>query len=352
MDETSLHGVLGRVVADEPPMGNLAVDAVRTGRAMRTRRRLAVGAGTVVVVSALLLVTPALLPAGAQPPTTVAASVKAKAATPWPTGPSAPELSFPLDPYGFSTSQLDEQFYARAILIDTCMAKYGFPYDAVALRAHWIAYTRADLLDFGAEHNTRQFGLTDPGYARANGYRLPSEIANLASPSAPLKTSQSPDYLAALDGTGAAKVNGVGVLPHGCAGQAAATLLADGMPASPTIVDQIELAQQNYVKTNAAILAAGTRWSSCMATKGYHYDDYMNAGTDPAAETLPPSSAEIAEAVADVGCKQQSGLTTTILSVVTAYENDQIAAHKAALDAFEAACTAFMTRIDAIVAGG
>jgi hypothetical protein len=80
--------------------------------------------------------------------------------------------------------------------------------------------------------------------------------------------------------------------------------------------------------SNPVVTAAFKNWSACMASKGFHYENPLEAmvgeveGSSRADEwdTAVASSVEIQTAEADVACKQKTGLLTVWLSVL---EQDQ-----------------------------
>jgi len=73
VDETSLRGELERVLADEPPLGNLVGGSLRAGRKLRRRRRAGLAALCAAAVAVVIAVPTLLSGAGKPAPAAVAA---------------------------------------------------------------------------------------------------------------------------------------------------------------------------------------------------------------------------------------------------------------------------------------
>lgn len=361
MDENPLRGVLERVTAGEPPMGSLVQDALQAGRRMRWRHRMVIGTGAVTMVAAVLLVVPGTVaalhrtaPPGvmATTPGPVPASTGMPSPDPWPTAPAAVELSQPTDAFSLTEVQIGQYGLARDILVGTCMRRYGFVYDAAADRAAQEEFTRRDILDMGLYGGARVFGLIDPAAAATVGYHLPSTLDPMSPVDShglgPLTTAKEQ----VLTGSGPKIVNGIAVPERGCVGAADATLAPYSGALSSTFGDQIGLHVQHLIETDHTVAHANAAWVTCMSTKGYHYPSWTRAGTDVDIDTAKPSAKELAEAVADVGCKQSSRLITAIVGVLTTYEAQQIALNPAAVAAAQRANTLLMTKVYAIINAG
>jgi hypothetical protein len=75
MDETQLRSLLDSALADEPPIGPVAQNALRTGIKRRRRRRALAAAGSAAVIAVAAVALPALTRSLAAPPSGGSASV-------------------------------------------------------------------------------------------------------------------------------------------------------------------------------------------------------------------------------------------------------------------------------------
>jgi hypothetical protein len=124
----------------------------------------------------------------------------------------------------------------------------------------------------------------------------------------------------------------------GCVGEATRKLEgATRTSADPSLPERLDVESLQEAQGRPGVRHALAAWSGCMAAKGY------KAATPFDAMRLPPSAAgpkpdkqEIATAVADVSCKQQTGLIRTWFDAEVAVQYRQIAADKPALDAAKA----------------
>ncbi|GAA1992740.1 hypothetical protein GCM10009738_86960 [Kitasatospora viridis] len=237
-------------------------------------------------------------------------------------------LHLPIEAYLLSTADSTRIQTARAALIGSCMRRFGADYTPAVAAG-------------GRSQMANRYGPTAPDTARTYGYHAPDaqRPAN-GRPSAPAL----PPALAAVLGHGAGApqppgspaapdtYHGLAVPPGGCVGEADRALTAGGgiVQDDQTAVD-INFQDYQRSLTDAAVTAAFARWSSCMAARGYWYDNPQSAVNDTRWRTPAPSAQEIATAGADVACKQRAGVVAAWFGAESRLENEDIRARSADL---------------------
>ncbi|QXE36105.1 hypothetical protein KQY30_19550 [Streptomyces sp. GMY02] len=179
-----------------------------------------------------------------------------------------------------------------------CMARYGFR-------------------DFGpppvseqsvtAQTNSamgRRYGISDPALALKYGYHLPAETEEPPHWE-PAQGAES----AVFTGTGVEVESGVyegeRVPEGGCRGEARRMF---PMPQTPE-AQQLGAVVFEQSRTDSDVVSAVAKWSSCMGEKGYErnhpLEDLRELGISLSS---PVTEGEIAQAIADVACKEETGL--------------------------------------------
>ncbi|MDJ0346696.1 hypothetical protein QMK19_34530 [Streptomyces sp. H10-C2] len=236
---------------------------------------------------------------------------------------TAVDLRLPLDDYmldEFEGYKLSELLRAR---MTACMKEFGHisfslppaPSPAVAV------------------HNERRYGITDAKLASERGYRVPEKT----KPQVSSEPSLSPAESFALTGgsthpgefgQGGSDQSGKPVPPGGCAGRANEALgygSADA-PGNPQLVQSLDRASFDQSLQDARVKSALSRWSVCMKKAGYTYPAEPFSASNDLDFTGPTvGEKEKAVAVADVTCKNSSGLIRDWKVVETALQEKLIA---------------------------
>ncbi|MBS2532320.1 hypothetical protein KGQ20_06000 [Catenulispora sp. NF23] len=285
---------------------------------------------------AVIALAPMALLAGCGSTNTPAAALPALSG-PVPVVTTLEQVNRPIDPYIPTPSEVLALIAAANVLNARCMAAFGLhgsDTHATDVDAHGVRVAIA---------HTHLYGFFDPSVAATDGY----DVVQLQSSQVPGQPAAAPVSPAALSvesgqddaGHPVADYAGKPVPAHGCKAQAqtgiggeypdmSAAGLPDGGPVTPL--------------SDPRVLAANKQWSACMKGKGYHFAtpyEAMDSATAQDAQVVGPegdrkvvhSPAEIAQATADVGCKQATNFMGTATAVQDAYDRQYIAGHGPAL---------------------
>lgn len=232
-------------------------------------------------------------------------------------------MVLPLEAYMESYPQQSAIARAQVKLVEACMAKYGFTYAPPA--------PTPPLSNDDANMN-RRYGVADADQAAQYGYHLPNYAAAPVTPSPVSSAEQLVLIGHAGNGTSSsapASYHGLAVPANGCIGSSTAKL---GAPLDTSLPDRLDSESLSQSQAEPVVQQALHAWSACMKSKGYTVDTPFNAPSLTASSNGPsPTSQEIAVAVADVACKQQTGLVKTWFTAETAVQNQQIEHHQLAL---------------------
>ncbi|TDD72014.1 hypothetical protein E1262_04690 [Jiangella aurantiaca] len=261
----------------------------------------------------------------------VAGAVPARAAGP----AQAAGLTLPLDAYAFSAAEDQLLGRAAAAHVRDCAARLGL--DAAAVDPLPFG-TAAESASAAAGRHDRRYAVADPEIAATHGYHPPSTVDVRRE----FYEAHTDAELAVLVGVtaGGAPAARDGVPEGGCIGAAArATAVADeaALRAGQDLVSAVQSEAWHAALADPRVLDAFAAWSACMADAGYRYAAPMDANDDPrwwTSETAGPE--EIATAVADVACKESTGLIPAWSAVEADYQARFIAANQAELDAYRA----------------
>jgi hypothetical protein len=182
----------------------------------------------------------------------------------------------------------------------------------------------------------RRYGVVDLTTARRYGYQAPPELsAGHAPGSAPSQgpMSQAEAWVLAGDGTDTggppvgghvpSTLNGEKIPPGGCMGQTYRKLGIDSVVNQGLdLVRNISDSAFAQMLADSRVKAVFTKWSACMAIKGFKYRDVFDPINNGGfGSSGVPTPGEIDTAVADVQCKQESNVVGVMFSVESAYEN-------------------------------
>jgi hypothetical protein len=226
-------------------------------------------------------------------------------------------LRLPVQDYLPTNEQNDRLGRANLVLIQRCMARFGFTYDVKMAPAG----------DYGPTSLTdRRYGITDARLASTAGYGLGTRDPARQAP--PAKPDIGPDGETVLSGQGKSVVDGQSVPQGGCIADALRAL-DESVPAAADLQkgNTLQLRSFQESKVDSRVEAVAASWSACMQQAGYRYADPLAAAGDPAF-TAPPSATQIAVALADIACKAKTNLVGVWFTVDSAYERRAIDADR------------------------
>jgi hypothetical protein len=240
------------------------------------------------------------------------------------------DLRMPVQAYLPTAAQDDRLGVARVHLIQRCLADFHVAYPVQPVRGS----------DYGPRSETdRRYGITDAGLARSQGYGLGDrDPARIKKPKQP---DLGADGVTALTGSGQSVVRGKAVPPGGCIAKAD-TELAKAVPAGVDVSKAGQLQRWSFERSrqDSRVVAVFKAWSQCMTTAGFRYADPMTVMGDPAFEADPASAHEIAVALADIRCKEQTNVVGVWFTVESAYQEREIAKDRAGYEAIRSAISA------------
>jgi len=241
-------------------------------------------------------------------------------------------ISYPLDRYGPTDTQMLVIMKARRIFEIGCMQSLGFR-----------GNNFADLLttDFNETAKGQLITFLDPATAARYGYHSPQDLAP-AMTTAPPRSARliAEENLQAAVIEGHVKtVNGHTVPAGGCRGEGLRRL-EEGTSGNPRIDPRylMELSQMKAI-ADPRMQQTITGWNSCMKASGYAYStpfDAERATTGPAGLDgyfhTSPTALERRTATADATCRAKVNLTGMWVAAESAYQNQMIASDRAMLD--------------------
>jgi hypothetical protein len=209
-------------------------------------------------------------------------------------GNSPNSLVLPLTPYVASGEQMTEQVSARNVLASRCMQKSGFDYTPP------VGITKAPMGADPGEGAAYDFGITSMTLARQYGYGALNPFFPAQAPS---PRPQPPGQLPAAEQAALTSCN-------------RSLRKVPDMPHIPQLAQLLQEQAWQETVTGSAAQALFRRWSACMAASGYDYADPVQAALgEPGDSDGPsqwsgasPSQLEIQTAVADVTCKDKTGV--------------------------------------------
>ncbi|RIQ23270.1 hypothetical protein [Jiangella rhizosphaerae] len=292
----------------------------------------------VLVRTAVLLALPIAVAGCAAAPADVAVESSGGAAAvagAEPVRPAETVLTLPLDAYALTAAEDHVLARAAEAHVRHCATSLGL--DAAAVDPLPFG-TAAESASAAAGRHDRRYAVADPEVAAAHGYHPPSTTDVRRE----FYEAHTDAELAILVG---ATADGVptareGIPDGGCLGAAArATAVADeaALRAGQELVSAVQSDAWHAALANPRVLDAFAAWSACMAEAGYDYAAPMDANDDPRWWTSDVAGPEeIATAVADVACKESTGLIAVWSAVEAGHQSRLIAASRAELDAYRA----------------
>ncbi|MER5775435.1 hypothetical protein ABT144_14275 [Streptomyces sp. NPDC002039] len=181
----------------------------------------------------------------------------------------------------------------------SCMARYGF---------EDFGPPAASELSVANEINTsmgRRYGVSDLDAVKKYGYHLPADV-----PEPPHWEPAAGAESAVFTGVGAEVEGGIyrgtKIPDGGCRGE---TKRMFPVPQTPE-ADGLSARIYNESRADAKVTTTVSKWVACMKVKGFDRKNPLDDLGDLGIQLSSPAvgEAEIAQAVADVECKQQTGL--------------------------------------------
>lgn len=248
-------------------------------------------------------------------------------------GTEPDDLALPIDSYGYTAVEVGQIVLAREILTTACLRRLGLPNVKEPDRAALDQVTKNRLLDLGLRGNNRRYGVTDTEVARINGYHLPSTVSGSTA-------------MSDIDSKNAESRPGS---QDRCLDEADRAIAGKGSLGNNDLVRKI--AWDSYEKSlhSPRVTEALNRWSSCMATKGYSYTTPPDAESAFDLTTAVVTPEEIAAAVADASCKQETGLIDVWQDVEEDYQSIEITNNVRELDAAKALHDQCMKRVSDVI---
>ena len=241
-------------------------------------------------------------------------------------------LHLPFDAYTLSLAELYTLENAQDWLTRECMT---------ARRYDWKVIERpTKLKDL---RNRRRYGVVEMEIARQYGYHVP---AGLITPLAVDQTSDRRDDSLTEQQKETAYGEG------GCAREAVTRLRPKADP-DLGLLQRLDRGSLADSQKDSQVAAAMRSWQACVRRLGFDYRDPFAAMSDArwwADASAPASSQEIAVAVADVGCKEQTGLVTAWHAAEARVQAEAIRTHPDEFQELRAAVTAEVTAAEAVLA--
>jgi hypothetical protein len=209
-------------------------------------------------------------------------------------GNSPNSLVLPLTPYVASGEQMKEQAAARDVLVSRCMQKSGFQYTPPV----GISPGMGADPGVGAAYN---FGITSMALARQFGYEALNPFFPAQVP--PRPTGELPGQLPAAERAALTSCD-------------QSLRKVPDMPRIPQLAQVLQITAWQETMTGRLAQALFRRWSACMAASGYDYANPVQAALGQPGDSdgpsqwsgASPSQLEIQTAVADVACKDKTGV--------------------------------------------
>ncbi|WP_432906295.1 hypothetical protein ACQP1S_12175 [Micromonospora matsumotoense] len=231
-------------------------------------------------------------------------------AEPFPPTEQVEDLRLPFDAYTLSLSGLYTVANAQDLLTRECMAARGEAWE--------IIERPTDLADL---RNRRRYGVIEPGIAEHFGYHVPVGLLT------PRDVEQRYDARdSGLSETQKTALSGAG----GCTAEAVIRLRPARKPdrkVDQGLVERLSQRSLADARGRPEVAQALGDWRDCLRELGFSYPDPFAAMADTAwwpTETAPPSAPERAVAVADVRCKERTGLVARWYAAETALQQAEI----------------------------
>lgn len=222
-----------------------------------------------------------------------------------------------LVPYADAAAQKAAQLKS----VQTCMARYGLTYEPPVKPGDYPPPTN------DSANLERRYGLADRAAAEQWGYALPDD------PGEPPQWEPGSAVLDALYGKNdkgeeVPSVNGQDLPKGGCNAEANASVGQYDESVAAEIGGESFTQSMN----DPDVQNAFTSWSSCMKDKGYDYKTPFDITRGPKEDGWATSPETKKIAVAEVDCKQSTGLTDVWFNTESRIQRQLVAARQPQLD--------------------
>lgn len=249
---------------------------------------------------------------------------------------------------------------ARRIVTARCMEKFGFDYPVEDF-ATAVEYLRAS----EAEADSRLYGITDRATASRYGYMtLPTDpeverrgtVEQSAAYQKVLLAGSLPGKYRGRTPPSIGEIDGVPIPPGGCAGQAVFEISGSYDGIGSQLARQLWILSNERAQSDPAYRAAAADWAACLGKKGYRVTDPLNDDGDIERLTVglgerPASPEEIALALADIDCKEETDLVARQNKIDLRYAEETLEKHQLALAEERKRLDALLKSATAVVAG-
>lgn len=239
-------------------------------------------------------------------------------------------VSLPLDEYLPTPDEQERIGRAQAVLEVACLRRLG---------VSWSGPSETELLvgkAFFASTRAGRFGLVDEQQAAVHGYHPPPwSLWNLRRHGADESGHHSrhpeepPEVKKVLFGV-VRSVNGSPVPAGGCRRESAGRLTGGAVTGDPMLLTNLTQEAKQRAEADPRARAVYAAWRSCMTASGYRYETPADAAGDRRwTGPRQPTKQEIDTATADVRCKNEVGLLTTLAAVTAEHQRALIHANAA-----------------------
>lgn len=243
------------------------------------------------------------------------------------------ELVLPLDRYQLSVNDIYLIETAKDLLTRDCMKKQGYVWEVIGDRKHY-----PDL------RNRRRYAVIEMPVAKEMGYKTNPRLLGSTD-----VTAQKLDREARMSPEARKAAMDPG---NGCYKQAG-DRLASGNEEDEDLVNRLNVDSLDRALKSPRVVPAMRSWVRCMAQEGYRYKDFYAASEDPRwAKTKTPSAAEKKTAVADVACKQRTGLVKLLTETERSIEERDIREHRKYFASLAAARERHLAAARTVIARG
>ncbi len=237
---------------------------------------------------------------------------------------SGADIALPIDEYQVSAKDQNLILHAEHEAMVSCMARFGLDWDVPVqeVGTDGFAYDRL-------------FGVSNLEEVKSHGYHAPESGGSVnadGSMSDPIKDANTVPLTEEQDAVSSGlseltEVNGEKIPNGGCIAEARSKV---GTQDDPVL--ELSEATIGYGAMQAdkdpRVLKGFARWSGCMAESGYSYATPWDSNDDPSWSTAEATAKEIAVAVADVRCQQESNLLGLRVAVAAAWQREYMQAHE------------------------
>jgi hypothetical protein len=264
---------------------------------------------------------------------------------------SAAMISYPLDEYGPSDSQITTIMKARRIFEIRCMNSLGFQGSnfPALLQTNFNETAKGQFLTF-----------LDPASARLSGYGyVPDPQSARVSPARSQKDISADNLQAAVMNGYVKNVNGHRVPAGGCTDEGLRSLEKGTSGKLPIDPRYLMLQSQTKAIADPRMRQTMAAWSSCMSASGYSYGTPFQAEAATAGPRgidgnfhAAPTALERRTATADATCRSKVNLLGKWVAVESAYQRKLIIQNHATLDQSHKIITTWLRNATAVVALG